>query len=71
MAREDLKKEEGIVQEALPGTTFRVRLDSGAEVLAHLAGKLRFNRIRILPGDRVVIELPSENSPRGRIVYRK
>ena len=71
MASQALIRKEGIVQEALPATTFRVLLDGGQEVLAHLAGKLRFNRIRILPGDRVIIEMATENSSRGRIVYRK
>ena len=71
MASQALIRKEGIVQEALPATTFRVLLDDGNEVLAHLAGKLRFNRIRILPGDRVIVEMATEDSPRGRIVYRK
>jgi len=71
MASQALIRKEGIVQEALPATTFRVLLDDGHEVLAHLAGKLRFNRIRILPGDRVIVEMATEDSPRGRIVYRK
>lgn len=65
-------RKEGQVMEALPGTTFRVKLDeNGREMLAHLSGKLRINHIRILPGDRVVLELPEENAPRGRIVYRR
>jgi len=59
------------VEEALPSTTFRVKLDDGREVLAHLSGKLRLNFIRILAGDRVVVELSPYDESRGRIVYRK
>ncbi|HOK20706.1 MAG TPA: translation initiation factor IF-1 [Candidatus Paceibacterota bacterium] len=62
---------EGVVIEALPSTTFKVRLDDGREVLAHLAGKLRLNFIRILVGDRVVVEMSPYDDKRGRIVYRK
>ncbi len=62
---------EGVVMEALPSTTFKVRLDDGREVLAHLAGKLRLNFIRILVGDRVVVEMSPYDDKRGRIVYRK
>jgi len=62
---------EGIITEALPSTNFRVRLDDGREVLAHLSGKLRLNYIRILVGDRVVVELSPYDDKRGRIVYRK
>lgn len=60
----------GIVLEALPSTLFKVRLDDGKEVLAHLAGKLRIFRIKILPGDSVVVETNSYDEKRGRIVYR-
>ncbi len=59
----------GIILEALPSTNFRVKLDDGQEILCHLAGKLRMNRIRVLPGDRVTVEM-SPNDTRGRIVYR-
>ncbi|MBU1045854.1 translation initiation factor IF-1 [Patescibacteria group bacterium] len=62
---------EGVVEEALPSTTFRVKLEGGKEVLAHLAGRLRIHRIKILPGDNVVVELASLDDDRGRIVYRK
>ena len=61
---------EGIVIEALPGTTFKVKLDNDREILAYLAGKMRVRRIRILLGDRVRIELPDESSERGRITWR-
>jgi len=61
---------EGEVVEALPNGMFRVKLDTGQEVLAHIAGKLRVNFIRILPGDRVKVELSPYDLTRGRIVYR-
>jgi translation initiation factor IF-1 len=61
---------EGTVIEALPGTQFRVRLDSGHEVLAYLSGKMRKYYIRILLGDRVRVELSPYDLTRGRIVYR-
>jgi translation initiation factor IF-1 len=61
---------DGVVEEALPSTTFKVRLDDGREVLAHLAGKLRLNFIRVMPGDRVSLEL-SPDERRGRIVFRR
>jgi len=59
----------GIILEALPSTNFRVKLDDGQEILCHLAGKLRMYRIRVLPGDRVTVEMSPEDT-RGRIVYR-
>lgn len=60
----------GIVLEALPSATFRVQLDDGNEVLCHLAGRLRIHHIKILPGDRVTIEMSPYDEKRGRIVYR-
>jgi translation initiation factor IF-1 len=60
---------EGRVEEALPATTFRVRLQNGSMVLAHLAGKLRLHYIKVLPGDRVLMDL-SPDGARGRIVRR-
>lgn len=60
----------GVVTEALPGATFRVRLPDGREVLGHLSGKMRMYRIRILPGDKVTIEMTSYDERRGRIVRR-
>ncbi|HIQ48177.1 MAG TPA: translation initiation factor IF-1 [Aquifex aeolicus] len=73
--RQEHEKERGIVLEgevveALPNGMFRVKLDTGQEVLAHIAGKLRVNFIRILPGDRVKVELSPYDLTRGRIVYR-
>jgi translation initiation factor IF-1 len=65
-----LPREEGIVEEALPALTFRVRLDrDGQKILAHLAGKLKIHYIKVLPGDRVIVEL-GQDRRRGRIVRR-
>ncbi len=63
-------KQRGVVLEALPNTHFRVKLDNGNEVGAHLAGKLRIHRIKILPGDKVTVEINDYDSTKGRIVYR-
>ena len=60
---------EGVVSEALPSTIFKVLLNDGREILAHLSGKMRVNFIRILPGDKVLVEL-SDDATRGRIVFR-
>ena len=70
MAKEDLIEVEGTVREALPNTLFRVEIQEGHTVLAHLGGKLRENYIRILPGDRVKIELSPYDLTRGRITFR-
>ncbi|HLM50858.1 MAG TPA: translation initiation factor IF-1 [Solirubrobacteraceae bacterium] len=70
MAVEEKVAVEGEVSEALPNLLFRVELDMGHTVLAHLAGKMRRNRIRVLPGDRVRVELSPYDLDRGRIVYR-
>ncbi len=69
MAKNFLRKT-GQVIEALPSTNFRVKLDDNGEVLCHLAGKLRMFRIKILPGDRVTVEMSPYDQNRGRIVYR-
>ena len=61
---------EGVVTEALPNTLFRVRLDDGRIVLAHLSGRMRMNYIRILPGDRVKLEMTPYDETKGRIIYR-
>jgi len=66
----DKIKEKGQVIEALPGLLFKVRLESGREILAHLAGRLRLYHIRVLPGDRILVELSPYDKNRGRIVYR-
>lgn len=64
-------KKEGIVLESLPSLLFRVKLDKEKEIIAHLSGKLRLNRIKILPGDKVIVEISPYDEKRGRIVYRK
>jgi len=63
-------KVSGQVLEALPNATFRVKSDRGEEIIAHLAGRLRMYRIKVLPGDRVTVELSPYDKTRGRIVYR-
>lgn len=68
--REDRLELQGTVDEALPGTMFRVRCDNGIVVLCTLAGKLRMNRIRILPGDSVTIEVSPYDTSKGRITWR-
>ncbi len=60
----------GKVEEALPAMQYRVTLESGKTILAHLAGKMRLYRIRVVPGDAVIVEMPDEKSERGRIVRR-
>ncbi len=69
--KEEKNTQEGEVLEALPNTTFKVRLDDGKEILGHLAGKMRINFIRILPGDKVRVELSPYDQTRGRITYRE
>ena len=66
----NINRKDGTVLEALPSTHFRVRLDGGNEIIAHLAGKLRIYRIKILAGDRVTVEMSQYDDKRGRIVYR-
>ena len=61
---------EGEVQEALPNTMFRVKLDNGHDVLGHISGKMRMHYIRILPGDKVTVELTPYDLSRARIVFR-
>ncbi|MBX3449696.1 MAG: translation initiation factor IF-1 [Planctomycetaceae bacterium] len=71
MAKEEAIEVEGDVVEALANTQFRVVLTNGHEVLAHVAGKMRKNFIRIVPGDRVVVEVSPYDLNRGRIIYRE
>jgi len=68
--KEDAIVMEGEVVEPLPNAMFKVRLENGHEVLAHSSGKMRMNRIRILPGDRVQVEITPYDLTRGRITYR-
>lgn len=70
MVQDQKTRKMGVVVEALPSTTFRVQLDEGGEIMAHLAGRLRINRIKILAGDRVTVEMGPYDEKRGRIVYR-
>ncbi len=68
--KKDVIRVEGTITEVLPNALFRVRLDNGKEILAYLSGKMRIHYIRIVPGDRVIVELPVYDLSRGRIVYR-
>ena len=70
MSKQDVIEVEGKVLEALPNTMFQVELENGHVVLAHVSGKIRMNFIRILPGDKVTIELTPYDLSRGRITYR-
>ncbi len=70
MPKEDAIQVEGTVVEALPNAMFRVELETGHKVLAHISGKMRVHYIRILPGDKVIVELSPYDLTRGRIVYR-
>ncbi|MBE5821601.1 MAG: translation initiation factor IF-1 [Clostridiales bacterium] len=70
MAKEDIIEVEGIVTEALPNTMFNVELENGHKLLAHISGKLRMNYIKILPGDKVRLELSPYDLTKGRIVWR-
>lgn len=70
MPKEVLIKVDGVILETLPNATFRVKLENGHEVHAHISGKMRMNFIRILPGDKVTIELSPYDLTRGRITYR-
>jgi translation initiation factor IF-1 len=70
MAKEGVIEVEGIVKEALPNTMFRVALENGHEIIAHSSGKIRMHYIRILPGDKVKVELSPYDLNRGRITYR-
>ena len=70
MSKEDVIEVEGTVVESLPNTQFKVELENGHQVLAHISGKLRMNYIKILPGDKVRLELSPYDLNRGRITYR-
>ena len=70
MAKEDVIEVQGTVAETLPNAMFRVQLDNGHKILAHISGKMRMHFIRILPGDKVTVELSPYDLTRGRIVYR-
>ena len=70
MAKEELLEFEGVVEEVLPNTMFRVVLENGHEVLAHSSGKMRKNRIRVLAGDKVTVEMTPYDLSKGRITFR-
>ena len=70
MAKEDAIEVEGVVVETLPNAMFRVELKNGHRILAHISGKMRMNFIKILPGDKVIVELSPYDLKRGRIVFR-
>ena len=69
-AKEDVIEVEGVVVETLPNTTFKVELENGHQILGHISGKLRMNYIKILPGDKVKVELSPYDLTRGRITWR-
>jgi translation initiation factor IF-1 len=70
MSKEDVIEAQGSVTETLPNAMFRVKLDNGHLILAHISGKMRMHFIRILPGDKVTVELSPYDLTRGRITYR-
>jgi translation initiation factor IF-1 len=70
MAKESLIEFEGVVSELLPNANFRVALQNGHEIIAHTAGKMRKNRIRVLTGDKVMVEMTPYDLTKGRITYR-
>ena len=70
MSKEDVIEVEGTVVEPLPNTNFKVELENGHQILAHISGKLRMNYIKILPGDKVKVELSPYDLTRGRITWR-
>ncbi|MEG9862867.1 MAG: translation initiation factor IF-1 [Parvularculales bacterium] len=70
MAKEEVLEIDGVIMELLPNATFRVRLENGHEIVAHTAGKMRKNRIRILAGDTVTVEMTPYDLTKGRVTYR-
>lgn len=70
MSKEDVLEVEGVILEALPDAKFKVELSNGHQILAHISGKLRMNYIRILPGDKVTVEMSPYDLTRGRITWR-
>ncbi|MCH2547835.1 MAG: translation initiation factor IF-1 [Alphaproteobacteria bacterium] len=71
MAKEELLEFDGLVEEILPNAMFRVKLDNGHEVLAHTSGRMRKNRIRVLAGDTVIVEMSPYDLSKGRIKFRQ
>jgi len=70
MAKEDVIQMQGEIMETLPNATFRVKLENGHVILGHISGKMRMHYIRILPGDKVTVELTTYDLTRGRIIFR-
>ncbi|MFR1324465.1 MULTISPECIES: translation initiation factor IF-1 [Ezakiella] len=70
MSKKDTIEVEGVVVDALPNAIFKVKLDNGYEIIGHLSGKLRMNNIRVLPGDKVTMELSPYDLTKGRITWR-
>ena len=70
MSKQDMLELEGVVVEALPSAIFQVELENGHKILAHISGKLRMNYIRILPGDKVTVEVSPYDLTKGRITWR-
>lgn len=70
MSKDDVIEMQGVVLESLPNAMFQVELESGQKILAHISGKLRMNFIKILPGDKVTVELSPYDLTRGRITWR-
>jgi translation initiation factor IF-1 len=70
MAKQDAIKQDGTIVEALPNAQFKVKLDNGHELLAHVSGKMRMFYIKILPGDKVAVEMSPYDLTKGRITYR-
>jgi len=70
MSKEDLIKQDGVVTEALSNANFKVRLENGHVILANISGKMRMHYIRIIPGDKVSVEMSPYDLTRGRIIYR-
>jgi translation initiation factor IF-1 len=70
MAKQDVIKQDGVIEESLSNAMFRVRLENDHEVIATISGKMRMNYIRILPGDKVAVEMSPYDLTKGRITYR-
>jgi translation initiation factor IF-1 len=70
MEKEELLEFPGIITDLLPNTTFRVKLENGHEIIAHAAGRMRKNRIRVLAGDKVLVEMTPYDLSKGRIIFR-
>ena len=71
MGKQDSIELEGIVEDTLPGASFKVKLENGHSIIAHVSGKIRMHHIRILPGDRVTVEISPYDLTRGRITFRR